>query len=141
MAIRIGRVSNVYPSEGKVQVVYEDSRSSSMPLSMLTMNREYLMPDSGERVLTLHLENGSSKGFVLGTFYGGLMRPKSDAGYRKDFGEKAYVTCTNGNYMIHAGKVSIEADDIILKCANGNISVGEILERLEKIEKMLGTQK
>ena len=65
MTVRIGKVTNIYPSQGKVKVLYEDEGNTSLPLPMLTMNREYSMPLAGERVVTLHMENGSSKGFIL----------------------------------------------------------------------------
>lgn len=108
MRTRIGKVTNVYPSTGKVKVMYEDEDSASLPLSMLTMNQEYFMPAVGDRVVTMHMENGSSKGFVLGTYYGGSMQPKANAGYRKDFGRNAYVICRNGVYQLSAGGVSIK---------------------------------
>ena len=75
---------------------------------MLTMNREYSMPAVGDRVVTMHMENGSSKGFVLGTYYGGGMQPKANAGYRKDFGNGAYATCLGGVYLLSAGSASIK---------------------------------
>ena len=89
--MRIGKVTNIYPTTGKIKVMYEDERSASLPLSMLTMNQEYSMPAVGDKVVTVHMANGSSKGFVLGTYYGGGMQPKANAGYRKDFGSGAYV--------------------------------------------------
>ncbi len=108
MRTRIGKVTNVYPLTGKVKVLYEDEGSASLPLSMLTMNREYHMPAVGDRVVTMHMENGSSKGFVLGTYYGGGMQPKANAGYRKDFGGGAYVTCLGGAYLLSAGSADIK---------------------------------
>lgn len=131
MSLRIGKVTNIYPSTGKVKVVYEDEKNASLPLSMLTMNNEYSMPAVGDRVVTFHMENGSSKGFVFGTYYGGGMQPKANSGYRKDFGNGAYVTCRNGGYVINA-------KDITLKCSYGEITVEEIMKRLERIEDALG---
>ena len=203
MRTRIGKVTNVYPSTGKVKVVYEDEGNTSLPLSMLTMNREYSMPAVGDRVVTMHMENGSSKGFVLGTFYGGGMQPKANAGYRKDFGSGAYAVCRSGTYLLSAGgaavslngdaslmgavvmigsavvsedsgevepdvylkitedeaelkavaKISIEAktnisikaqnimvtaEKITLKCSYGEVTVEELMKRLERIEDQLG---
>lgn len=108
MITRIGKVTNIYPSTGKVKVLYEDEESASLPLSMLTMNQEYSMPAVGDRVITMHMENGSSKGFVLGTYYGGGMQPKANTGYRKDFGSGAYVICLGGAYLLSAGSASIK---------------------------------
>ena len=88
--------------------MYEDEGSASLPLSMLTMNQEYSMPEVGDRVVTMHMENGSSKGFVLGTYYGGGMQPKANAGYRKDFGNGANAICIGGAYLLNAGSISLK---------------------------------
>ena len=118
--------------------MYEDERSASLPLSMLTMNNEYSMPAVGEKVVTVHMANGSSKGFVLGTYYGGGTQPKANAGYRKDFGGGASAMCDGGNYILEAASVTIQADDITLKCSYGEISVEDMMKRLERIEDQLG---
>lgn len=109
MRMRVGKVTNIYPSTGRVKVVYEDENSSSLQLAMLTMNQEYSMPAVGDRVVTMHMENGSSKGFVLGTYYGGGMQPKATSGYRKDFTKGAYVTCIGGRYFLSASKVNLRS--------------------------------
>lgn len=123
MIVRVGKVTNVYPAKGKVKVLYEDTGNTSLPLPMLTFNKEYSMPSKGDRVLTLHMENGSSKGFVLGTYYGDNNPPKTDSGYRKDLGGGAYVSCKDGGLTIHASNIT-------LSCAAGSISVAEIISRL-----------
>lgn len=107
MRMRVGKVTQVFPRTGKMKVVYEDENNASLQLSMLTMNQEYLMPQVGDKVVTMHMENGSSKGFVLGTYYGGGMQPKANSGYRKDFGGGAYATCLSGAYRLSAGSVDI----------------------------------
>lgn len=151
--IRIGKVTNIYPSTGKVKVMYEDEDSASLPLSMLTMNREYSMPAIGERVVTMHMENGSSKGFVLGTYYGSA-KPKASEGYRKDFEDGAYVICKDRFYQLFAGSVSltgrsevifesdeailINAENITMQCSYGTITAEEMIKRLERIEDQLG---
>lgn len=134
MLLRVGKVTNTYPSTGKVKVMYEDEKSASLPLSMLTMNNEYSMPAVGDRVVTMHMGNGSSKGFVLGTYYGGGTQPRANAGYRKDFGGGAYVACQNGEYLLKASKVTVQADEITLKCSYGEITVEDLLKRMERIE-------
>lgn len=108
MITRVGKVTNVYPSTGKLKVMYEDENCASLPLAMLTMNQEYSMPEVGDWVVTMHMENGSSKGFVLGTYYGGGTQPKANSGYRKDFKGGAYVVCNGGAYTLSAGSVSIK---------------------------------
>lgn len=146
LKVRIGKVTNIYPSVGKVKVIYEDAGNTSLPLSMLTMNREYSMPKVGDKVLTIHMGNGSSKGFVLGTYYGGNMRPKAGGGYRKDFEEDAYVVCESGIYKLSAKStevkavkgITIESERIVMKCAYGEISLENLLKRLERVEDQLG---
>lgn len=138
MGLRIGRVIKRYPSEGKVQVMYEDENSASLPLPMLTMNQEYAMPSVGDRVVTLHLENGSSKGFVLGTYYGGSMQPKADKGYRKDFDSDAYMACVEGGYLLKAKTITLQAEELVLKCSEGEITAAEMIRRLERLEDRLG---
>lgn len=148
MAIRIGTVTNVYPDTGKVTVLY-DGKNASLPLPMVTMNGEYSMPAVGDRVLTLHMENGSSKGFVLGTYYGGGKQPMANSGYRKDFGGGVYAVGGDGIYMLvceggslklgpemvlKAGNVTIEAENITLKCSYGTITAEQIMKRLERLE-------
>lgn len=100
MSIRIGKVTKVYPAEGRVVVTFEDRESSSMPLAVLAMNHEYSMPQVGERVVTLHLDNGRSKGFVLGGYYGGGSQPRASSGYRKDFSSGVNAVCTGGAYTL-----------------------------------------
>ena len=170
MLMRIGKVMNVFPSTGKISVEYEDENNVSTQLPMLTMNNEYSMPQKGDRVVTIHMENGSSKGFVFGTYYGGGTQPKANGGYRKDFGNGAYVICNGGAYQLIASKVNIksdgpveikntgseasmildtetvikatsvevQADNITLKCSYGEITVEELMKRLERIEDNLG---
>ena len=104
MIPRVGRVTKIYPNTGKIQVMYEDNSNTSIPLPMLTMNGEYSMPAVGDKVMTMHMENGSSKGFVLGTYYGGGMQPKANNGYRKDFVKGVYVIAGSGAYDLTASK-------------------------------------
>lgn len=141
MNVRVGKVTNVYPDTGKVKVLYEDTNNTSMPLSMLTLNNEYSMPEIGDRVLTVHMENGSSKGFVLGTYYGGGMKPTASSGYRKDLGGGAYVSCQNGKYLLKAKNVTIEADNIAFACSGGTITANDIIKNLGDIEEELSSVK
>lgn len=137
MITRVGKVTNIYPDTGRVKVMYEDSKSSSLPLAMLTMNGEYSMPNTGDKVVTLHMENGSSKGFVLGTYYGGGMLPKANAGYRKELGKKAYVTCNDGCYVLKGQEIVLVAESVTFQCSCGTVTLEELLKRLERIEEHL----
>lgn len=114
MAItRVGRVTKIYPGEGRVKVTFEDSGSSSLPLAMLTMNKEYSMPSVGDRVVTLHMDNGTSKGFVLGTYYGGGSQPRANSGYRKDFSSGAYAVCSGSSYTLKGGQVELKSSTTV----------------------------
>ena len=141
MKMRIGKVTNIYPSTGKIKVMYEDAKNASLPLAMLTMNQEYSMPSVGDRVVTMHMENGSSKGFVLGTYYGGGMQPKANSGYRKDFGPGAYAACKSGQYRLSAKEIALMGNgqsslalkdsasligrEVMVGCAAGSEDKGE----------------
>lgn len=105
MRTRLGKVAETFP-DGRVKVEFEDEKNTSMPLPMLTYNREYALPKVGERVVTMHLETGGSKGFVLGSYWsGGGLKTKTDEGFRKDFESterSAYETVKDGKYELHA---------------------------------------
>lgn len=133
MGLRIGKVSQVFPEEGMVKVVYEDEENASLKLNVLTFNNEYLMPPVGERVLTAHLENGSSKGFVLGTYYGSL-DPKATSGYRKDFSNNdldvAFETYLDSVFTLSAANIEF-------KCNYTSTSVESIIKRIEALEEAI----
>lgn len=75
---RIGKVTNVDAASGKVKVQYDDG-NTSMPLSIVVSDGVYSMPSPGDRVLVAVMDNGSSKGFVLGSFYGGSRTPADES--------------------------------------------------------------
>ena len=129
MIVRIGRVSAIFG--GKVQVNYEDLDSTS-EVPMLTFNNEYSMPNVGDLVLTLHRENGSSKGYCLGTFYGISNTPDTEADYYKDL--------KNGAYLKNiSGELTISGDDITLSCTSGDLNLKELIEKLADFETRIST--
>ena len=122
MDLRVGKVTNVYANTGRVKVEFEDADNTSCEIPMLTFNAEYLMPKVGDKVVTAHLGNGMSKGFVLGTYYG-AKQPKASSGYRKDFSSGTYAKASGGNYSIHASsKASISGGGAALSL-DGNASL------------------
>ena len=131
MIIRVGKVTNVYITTGKVKVLYEDTGNTSVSLPMLTFNNEYKMPAVGSYVLTAHLQNGSSKGFVLGTYWSDNNTPPeaSLSTYRKDMGNGTYVRSSGGTYRI-------KANDIQLVASVGTITAEMLVAALEKITKL-----
>lgn len=86
MLVRIGTVTDIYPEEGKVRVLYSDLEDTSTKLP--TMANEYNMPAVGATVLVLYTENDSN-GFVLGEFWNKVKKPSENdaAVYKKEFGE------------------------------------------------------
>lgn len=66
--IKTGKVSSINRSNGTVQVVFADQNDMvSNDLPMLSF--EYEMPDVGDQVLCLFLDNAPEWGFCLGRFY------------------------------------------------------------------------
>lgn len=130
MIVRIGTVLKVFPADGKVQVTFEDTGSSSLPLPMMAYGQEYAMPKVGDDVITLHLQNGSSKGVCLGRYYGNGNEPKASSGYRKDFDDDAYIECNNGEFKI-------DADKVILKCSYKTVTLEDLIKRIERLEELL----
>lgn len=131
MGLRVGKVTQVFPDEGMVKVYYEDENNASLKLNVLSFNNEYLLPPLGEYVLTAHLDNGSSKGFVLGTYYGSL-KPNATSGYRKDFNNpkdanKAFATFLDNVFTLNAANITF-------KCSYTETSVESIIKRIEDLE-------
>ena len=98
--IRTGRVSAVNYATGMMQVPY------------LNFNDEYKMPAVGSLVAVAHLENGSSRGVVLGNVWNRKSVPPEQGKtlYRKDLSRTAgaaYVRYSDesGEYMVHAPAV------------------------------------
>ena len=131
MIIRIGKVTNVYPSTGKVKVLFEDTGNTSVKLPMLTLNNEYKMPVVGSYVLTAHLQNGSSKGFVLGTYWSDVNIPEETGVgvYRKDMGGGVYARSQNGTYRLQAANIQLVANA-------GAITIDMLVAALNRITKL-----
>lgn len=124
MIVRTGSVCNVYPGAGKVQVRFEDADSTSLPLPMLTFNKEYSLPKLGDRVVTLHMENGSSQGFCLGTFYGSDNPPSKTTGYQKEL--------DGARIKSDGGSVTINAKDVTFVTDAGTITLAEIIAAIRR---------
>ena len=111
--IRTGRVSVINYATGMVQVVYVDKgKSVTAEIPCLNFNDEYKMPAVGSLVAVAHLENGSSRGIVLGNVWNRKSVPPEQGKtlYRKDLSRTAgaaYVRYSDdsGEYMVHAPAV------------------------------------
>lgn len=126
MIVRVGKVTNTYPDKGKVKVLYEDRNQTSAEIPMITFNNEYTMPSVGDRVVTLHMENGSSKAFCLGTYWNANKLPP-ESEYKKDIGDGAYIERVDS-------QVTVYAPSLIFASENGAISIDDILDLKERIE-------
>lgn len=109
MIVRIGTVTNVYPKEGKVRVLYEDRDETSVKLPVLAF--EYHMPPVGVTVVTLHMENRSS-GFVLGEYWNEDKKPEEtgEGLFRKELGEASYVRCDKGKLKIYSPELALQGE-------------------------------
>ena len=131
MIIRVGKVTNVYPTTGRVKVLFEDTGNTSVKLPMLTLNNEYRMPVVGSYVITIHLQNGSSKGFVLGTYWSDVNIPE-DTGvgvYRKEMGGGVYARSQNGTYRLQASNIQLVSNA-------GAITVDMLVAALDRITRL-----
>ena len=107
MIVRVGKVTNVYPSEGKVRVHYKDRNETSVKIPLLAA--EYKMPEVGATVLTLHME-GKSSGFLLGEFWSEVKKPNVKGTYRKEFGTDSYAELSEGTFKIVSPKIIFQTD-------------------------------
>lgn len=113
MIVRIGTVTNVYPSEGKVRVLYQDMNETSVKLPLLAW--EYKMPEVGAAVVTLHME-GRSSGFVLGEYWNDNNLPPTTysktrkPSYIKQLGSDSYIQCMDGQLIIYSPQIQFQSE-------------------------------
>lgn len=73
--IQIGTVSTADPATGSVRVAFSDQDNMvSAPLPVIGAGgwgRGMALPEPGETVLCVYLDNSQSAGFCLGTYYAG----------------------------------------------------------------------
>ena len=122
MIVRTGKVTSIYPDEGKVIVHYDDADTTSGKLPLMNYNNELCIPPIGTMVLTLHMENNKSNGFVLGPYFNKCNLPAHEPFY-KNFGTDAYMIYTEGQLVMHA-------PEIIFECDAGTISMRDIIEHI-----------
>lgn len=140
MIIRIGKVTNVYPATGKVKVLYEDVNNTTVEIPLLTLGNEYNMPVVGSYVITAHLQNGSSKGFVLGTYWSNNNRPpETGVGvYRKDMGGGVYARSSGGTYRLNAPNIELVSDSGTVTAAMLVTALDRIASLEERISRLEG---
>ena len=130
--IRIGKVSKIDYTNGMIAVTYPDLDDAvTVPLSTISFNDEYKMPDIGDEVLALYLPSGQARGLVLGHFWNKGNPPAvSGAGvYRKEYGLEQGEA-----FAQYDGELLFFAPSIRLSTSSGEITVDEIISRLGSLE-------
>lgn len=127
--VRIGKVSSVNIEKARVQVVFEDiDNMVSVDLPLLfpqgLKNKFYAVPDIGENVVCLFIEQGLSDGYCLGSFYTDLVLPPISSQDKVHFTfedgtfieydrkEHKLVADIKGDAELKVKNVSVEADHV-----------------------------
>ena len=137
--VRIGKVSVSDPAKATVNVVFSDMDnmvSTNLPIIFPQglKNKAYAIPDIGENVLCIFLEQGLGDGFCVGCFYTESEVPPvteqdkvhyafEDGTFMEyDRKEHKLTAKINGNADIKAKDILIEADNIEGKAKNVDLS-------------------
>lgn len=122
--IRVGEVCQQNPSNCTVRVHFKDKDDMvSGELQVVNRNtfknKDYGLPDLGEQVLCIFLENGIERGFVLGGIYSsaaGHEPPVEDKFKRHvTFEDGAFIEYDRKNHIMKIqcpGKIEIVANEI-----------------------------
>ena len=133
--IRIGRVSKIDYEHGMISVTYPDLDDSvTVPLSTVSFNDEYKMPQIGDEVLAVHLPSGQARGLVLGKYWN-LKNTPANTGptvYRKEYGHTKGTAYSQ--YTDDGAVFLLVAPEIKLSVAGGEITVTQIINRLNSLE-------
>ena len=133
--IRIGRVSKIDYEHGMISVTYPDLDDSvTVPLSTVSFNDEYKMPQIGDEVLAVHLPSGQARGLVLGKYWNTKNTPANTGPmvYRKEYGHTKDVAYSE--YTDDGAVFLLVAPEIKLSVAGGEITVTQIINRLNSLE-------
>lgn len=138
--IKAGIVSSVNPDSCSVRVTFEDTDNAvsyDLPVLQQKTHKDkfYSLPDVGESVLCLFLQNGPQVGFVLGSFYNAqdvVPDGINEDVYCKEFEDGTRLEYDRKEHKLKAdvkGTVEIEAeDDITIKSAKSlHIDTGSAL--------------
>lgn len=127
--VRIGRISSINQDTGMVRVTYADrDDASTKEFPVLRCTDEYRDFQIGERVLVLHLSNGSSRAVVLGGLWNTL-------GQKQKY-IKSKMAAALTSLVVNAIEDIIlkSAGSITLEDANWTTSLSEIMERLNALD-------
>lgn len=125
MIVRVGTVTNVYPSEGKARVFYADRNETSVKLPLLST--EFRMPKVGVAVATIHMD-GRSNGFVLGEYWNEENRPPASGktSYMKQIGSNSYMQCAGE-------KLTIYSPEIVFQSDAGTVTMEELMALFNRV--------
>ncbi len=155
--IRVGQVSAVDYETGMIRVVFNDMDSAvSALIPYATLGNEYHMPEVGEYVLSLHMNNGQEAGLVLGTYWNQQHTPPA-VGYdlfRKDFSnytgscyferdpdpevlltrlvvDTVFQVLVGLDIQVMTSKpMSLQGSEIVFTCASGSATLSEIIQHI-----------
>lgn len=147
--VREGIVSSVNVAEHTARVIFEDADgmvSAELPVlvSFAGQNKMYALPDVGESVVCLFLENNGQSGaagFILGSRYHAQLTPavqsqditridfadnafisydRKEHEFRIDFADDAFISYTRNN---HEFKIQFSDGASIVHRSNGNLLI------------------
>lgn len=130
--IKIGVVSTADQASGSVRVTFADRDDMvSAPLPVITAGgwgRGIALPDPGETVLCVFLDNGQSAGFCLGAYYAGDEHPPGNGNQRGIwFEDGSFVYYDRAAHMLQvkaARGVRVEGDLIVTgSITRGGVSI------------------
>lgn len=124
MLVRVGKVTDVYASEGKVRVRYDDLDETSTKLP--TMAAEYNLPKVGAIVLVLYTQNDSN-GFVIGEFWNKVKQPSESnaATYKKQIGQ-GYIRGEGDDLKLFSPSITLEG-------SAGTVTLSQLVELMDRV--------
>ena len=128
--VREGVVSSVNVAEHTARVIFEDADgmvSAELPVlvSFAGQNKMYALPDIGDTVVVLMLENNGqsgSGGFILGSRYHAQLTPavQSQDITRIDFADNAYISYDRKE---HEFRINFSDGASIVHRSNGDLLI------------------
>lgn len=133
--VRIGTISSFDKETGMASVLYDDRDGDvTQMLPFATFNEEYKVPETGSKVLVVHLSNGSEMGIILGTYWNEGNPAKGQGTYHKKLGNGASF-----DYDADTGVLNITAEHLgfISSDDNGSFTAAGLMADIGAIKKKL----
>lgn len=130
---RIGTISSFDKETGMASVLYSDRDGDvTQLLPFATFNGEWKEPCAGEKVLVVHLSNGSEMGVILGTYWNESNPAHGRGIYHKELGNGAFFDYADGIFEISAGHLKFTATD-----GNESFTAAGLMADIRAIKKKL----